>query len=148
MVAVTITSLVMAVAVPRLSDSKRKARATAVVADFRTFSAAFDAYAQENGAFPDEAEAGELPTQMVGRISPAAWQKVTPVGGQYNWDNNQQHYGVTYRAAISITETASAPLALDVDQLESIDRLCDDGDLYNGSFRLGAEDVPLWVISR
>jgi hypothetical protein len=58
------------------------------------------------------------------------------------------HYGVTYKAALSVSETSTAPYELDLDQLESIDRLCDDGNLSTGSFRIGAEDVPLYILSR
>jgi prepilin-type N-terminal cleavage/methylation domain-containing protein len=148
MVTLTIISLMAALAVPAFGDAKRRARATAVANDFRTFAAAFDGYAQEFGAFPPETDAGVLPPEMVNRINANAWTRMTPIGGQYNWENNQLHGGVHYRAAIAITETSSAPLPLDLDQLEAIDRAIDDGDLNTGNFRLGANDEPLFIIAQ
>jgi hypothetical protein len=70
------------------------------------------------------------------------------MGGKYNWENNQLHFGMRYRAAIAITATADAPLPLDVNQLLDIDRTIDDGNLLNGNFRLGNGFCPLFVIQQ
>jgi prepilin-type N-terminal cleavage/methylation domain-containing protein len=142
-----ILSITIAAVVPRLTSTKRQAIATAVVNDLRTFAAAFDTYAQEKGGYPAETAAGELPTEMKDRINNTAWLRQTPIGGQYNWDNNQLHTGTRYKAVIQISETAAAPLPQDLDLWEAIDRVIDDGNLNTGNFRLGANDEPIFIIS-
>ena len=135
MTSIMIMSICVAVLVPRLTKTKRQAQATTLINDLRTFAAAFDAYAQEKGAFPVEVAAGVVPAEMTDRLNNTAWRRTTPIGGQYNWDNNQTHYGTLYRAVIQISETASAPLVQDVELWELIDRLMDDGNLATGNFR-------------
>jgi hypothetical protein len=84
---------------------------------------------------------------MAARIDPATWSRKTPMGGQYNWDNNQTHYGTKYRAVIAINETSAAPLTQDVDLLLAVDRAIDDGVLTTGNFRLGANDEPIFIVA-
>ena len=147
MVSIGVVSICMAAVVPRLTSTKRQARATTLVNDLRVFAAAFDAYAQEKGAFPDEVDAGVIPPGMADRLNNTAWVRPTPIGGQYNWDNNQLHAGVRYRGVIQISDTASSHLEQDLDLWEAIDRLIDDGNLSTGNFRLGADDQPIYVVS-
>ncbi len=147
MVTLGILSILIASVVPRITGTKRQALAAAVVNDLRTFAAAFDTYAQEKGGFPPEVDAGVLPPEMADRISNTVWLRQTPIGGQYNWDNNQLHGGTHYRAVIQICETATASLPQDLDLWEAIDRMVDDGNLATGNFRLGANDEPIFIIS-
>lgn len=146
MVVVTLISVLASLSVPAVRLVKMRARTAAIANDFRTFEAAFNGYAQEHGAFPPEAAAGVMPTGMSERLNSTAWLRPTPMGGRYDWENNQLHFGVKYRAAIAITATANSPLPLDVNQLLDLDRKQDDGNLFNGSFRIGAALNPLWVI--
>ncbi len=147
LIAMVILSLSMAVLVPRLTQSKRSATSTAIGNDLRTFAAAFDTYAQEHGSFPAEADPGLVPTDMGERLNAPAWLRLTPIGGRYNWDNNQTHYGVKYRAVIQISSTDGAPVTVDVELWEAIDRAIDDGNLSTGLFRLGAEDEPIYIVA-
>lgn len=142
-----ILSITIAAVVPRLTSTKRQAIATAIGNDLRTFAAAFDAYAQEKGAYPAEVEAGVLPPEMADRLNNTAWLRTTPIGGKYNWDSNQQHYGTRYRAVIQISGTDDAPLPEDVDLWETIDKVIDDGNLSTGHFRLGADNQPIFIVS-
>jgi len=147
MVTVTIISMLAALAVPGVQSVKRRALATAVGNDLRTFAAAFDTYAAEKGGFPAEVDAGVFPPEMADRINSRAWTRVTPIGGQYNWDKDQTHYGTKYRAVIQICETSTAALLQDVELWEAIDRTIDDGNLSTGNFRLGADDMPIFIVS-
>lgn len=146
MVVVTIISVLASLMVPAVHYLKLRARTASIANDFRTFEAAFNAYAQERGSFPAEAAAGVIPAGMEDRLNATAWLRPTPMGGRYNWENNQLHFGVRYRAAIAITATAASPLPLDVNQLYDLDRKQDDGNLLNGSFRIGSSLNPLWII--
>jgi type II secretory pathway pseudopilin PulG len=147
MVTVTIISLLAAISVPTVQIVKRRAIATAIGNDLRTFAGAFDVYAHETGGWPAEVAAGVFPPEMASRINSTAWQRPTPFGGQYNWDNNQMHAGTRYRAAIAISSTALSPVVQDADLLEMIDRIVDDGNLATGNFRLGADDEPVFIVA-
>ena len=144
----SIGSMVMAAGVPKVRKAQRVATATVIANDLRTFAAVFETYAQEDGAWPAETAAGVLPPELAGRLSDNAWLRVTPLGGQYNWENNQMHVGIRYRAAISISETAAAPLPVDEDMLLEIDRLIDDGNLATGNFRIGVNNDPLLILQQ
>ena len=92
--------------------------------------------------------AGVVPTGMDTLLNTSAWQRTTPMGGQYNWDYNQIHFGVRYQAAVAISATASAPLALDVPQLTDLEKII-DGPTFNwvgGNFHIGTGLVPLYII--
>ncbi|MBI5769501.1 MAG: hypothetical protein HZA93_17125 [Verrucomicrobia bacterium] len=149
LMSIIILSISIAVLVPRLTSTKRQAMATAIGNDLRTFAAAFDGYAQERGSFPAETDAGVLPPEMDQRISAQVWLKRTPIGGQYNWDNNQTHYGTKYKAVIQISSTATAPLPQDIELWEAIDKLIDGtANLSAGNFRLGSDDEPIFIIAQ
>ncbi len=148
MMSMAIGSIVMAAAIPKVKKSELESRATIVVSDFRTFATAFEGYAQEKGTWPAESAPGEIPPEMVGRLNATGWQRVTPLGGQYNWENDQLHRGVRYRAALSISESATAPLEVNEQLLLMIDRLVDDGNLSTGNFRTGVNNDALFIIQQ
>jgi type II secretory pathway pseudopilin PulG len=147
MVVVTIISLLAALGVPALQSVQRRTVATAIGNDLRTFAAAFDVYAHETGGWPAEVAEGVVPPEMATRLKSTDWLRPTPLGGQYNWDHNQMHAGSRYRAAIAISGTTAAPFGQDLDLLESVDRIIDDGNLATGNFRIGADDEPVFIVS-
>jgi type II secretory pathway pseudopilin PulG len=152
MVAVLIISLLFAMAVPTYHRIQRKARAATVVNNFRVFGAAFQAYAHEKGGWPAEASAGVVPAGINTQDLPTeVWGRATPMGGKFDWENNQVHPGGTssggkWRAALAITSTTDAPLILDADLMEEIDEALDDGNLDSGNFRKGFGDCPLFIL--
>jgi prepilin-type N-terminal cleavage/methylation domain-containing protein len=147
MVAATIVSMLFMAAVPLYQRIQRKARTAAVINDFQVFAAAFQAHAHSTGSWPPESATGVIPTGMNGdELKADKWTRTTPIGGQYDWENNQLHNGVTYRAAITIVGTTGSPLVIDPVQFLDIDRAIDDGDLTTGSFRLGFGNCPLFII--
>lgn len=152
MVAVLIISLLFAMAVPTYQRIQRKARATTVVNDFRVFGAAFQAYAHDKGSWPAEAAAGVVPAGVSKQDIPTeVWSRSTPMGGKFDWENNQAHPGGTspggkWRAALAITGTTDAPLIIDADLMEEIDEALDDGNLDSGNFRKGFGDCPLFIL--
>lgn len=148
MVSLSIGSIVMSFAVPKVKQAERQSRSTIIVADLRTFVTAFEGYAQEGRGWPAESAAGEMPAEMADRLGPTGWLRPTPIGGQYNWENNQMHGGVRYRAVISISDTALAPLPVNEEILTEIDTLLDDGNLETGSFRIGVNNDPIYIIQQ
>ena len=146
MVVVAIISVLASLAIPSAKRYQIASRASVVASDLRTFAAAFDAYAQEAGSFPPDAAPGQIPPEMADRLGKVGWERVTPLGGQYNWEGNQRHGGVRYRAAICISEGATTPLVVNEDMLVAIDKLIDDGDLATGHFRTGVNNDALYII--
>ncbi len=149
MVVVLIISVLASITVPSFQRIQLRSKTTAIVNDFRIFATAFDVYAQENGAWPAEAAVGVVPPEMVSRLNTSAWQRKTPMGGQYNWEYNQNHFGTRYAAAIAISATASAPLKLDVPQLTDLEHVIDGKNQINwlsGNFHLGTGIIPLYIV--
>jgi prepilin-type N-terminal cleavage/methylation domain-containing protein len=146
MVAVTILSLLILVAVPAYQKIQRKARTAAIVNDLRVFAAAFQAHAHDSG-WPPETPAGVVPAGMTGEeLKADVWLRPTPIGGNFDWENNQLYYAVHYQAIIAITDTPAAPMLVDLEQLLDIDRAIDDGDLSTGNFRLGFGNGVIFII--
>jgi len=148
MMVVLIISLLALMAVPAFQRIKMKTRTSIIANDLRVFAAAFDVYAQEKGTWPPEAAPGVIPVGMEVYLRNTAWTRTTPIGGKYNWENNQLHFGVRYRAAIAISAAPGAPLPLDAAQLYALDQAIDDGNLLTGNFRIGTGLNPLYVIQQ
>jgi prepilin-type N-terminal cleavage/methylation domain-containing protein len=151
MVAVAVISIVMALAVPAFQKLQAKSRTAAVVNDFRVFSQAFQTYAVENGGWPPESSVGVMPTGMSQNIS-SAFTRVTPMGGKYNWENNQlQLFSFRPRAAIAINSASGSPLSLTtntINMLYALDLAIDNeiGGWNTGHFRLNGNILPLFVV--
>lgn len=146
---VLIISFLAMLAVPALQRVQRRTKATAILNDFRVFAAAFEAYAHQNGSWPAESAAGVVPPGMTTDLKVDAWTRVTPMGGKYNWDNNQLHFGTRFQAAIAISAAAGAPLPLDVPILLELEHAVDGNNqtnLLGGSFRLGSGLCPLYIV--
>jgi prepilin-type N-terminal cleavage/methylation domain-containing protein len=148
MVTITIISVLVAILVPTVAKVKRRSVATSMANDLRVFAGAFDGYSHEAGKWPAEVDAGVLPPEMNSRLYQTAWQRPTRIGGHFNWDADQMHQGTRYRAVIAISGTSDSPLVQDADMWENIDRVIDDGNLSTGSFRLGADDEPIFIVAQ
>jgi type II secretory pathway pseudopilin PulG len=152
MIVVLIISLLFLAAVPAYQRIQRKARAAALINDFRVFGTVFQAYAHEKGSWPPESPAGVVPPGITDNdLQINAWTKPTAMGGQFDWENNQAHPGGTspggrWRAALAITGTMTSPLVIDATMMKEIDEALDDGDLETGNFRKGFGDCPLLII--
>ena len=152
MVVVLIISMLFLAGVPAYQRIQRKARAAAVVNDFRVFGGVFQSYAHEKGAWPAEAGPGVIPPGLTtADLQSDAWTRTTPTGGKFDWEYNQTHPGGTspggrWRAALAITGTSDAPLTIDGAMMQEIDDSLDDGNLETGNFRKGFGDCPLLII--
>lgn len=148
MVVMVIISLLAMLSIPAFQKIQRRSRSTTIASDFRTFAAVFNAYAQEHGSWPADTDPGEVPTGLEGQLNTTAWSRVTPMGGRYNWEQDQLHAGVRYKAAIAISGTSDAPLVVDANQLLDVDIVVDDGNLSTGNFRTGANGDGIFIIER
>jgi prepilin-type N-terminal cleavage/methylation domain-containing protein len=148
MVVVVIISLLAMMSIPAFQRIQRRSRSAAIASDVRTFATVFSTYAQERGTWPEDTDPGEIPAGLDGQLNSTAWARVTPMGGRYNWEQNQLHAGVRYTAAIAISATADSPLVVDANQLRDIDSVLDDGNLNTGSFIIGANGNGVFIIER
>lgn len=146
MVVVLIISVLATLAIPAVKRLQTRAKATTIANDFRVFSAAFDTYAQESGSWPADTAPGVMPAGMEQRLGSTSWTRQTPMGGRYNWERNQLHFGSRFAAALTITAVAGSPVPADANLLVTIDRHLDDGNLVAGNVRIGAGMGPLFVI--
>lgn len=149
LIVTTIISALMAMAVPSYQQIQRRARASALVNDFRGFATVFLAHAHEMGSWPAEASPAQIPANVTAlELKPETWTRTSPIGGKFDWENNQIHKGVRYRAAIALVDTAEAPLLLDEGVFLEMDRNLDDGNLATGNFILGDGNSPLYILER
>lgn len=154
MVVVLIISMLMAMAVPSYQRVQRKAKAGALVNDFRVFSSVFLSSAHEKGSWPPEASGGVVPTGITAQeIKVESWTSPTPTGGKWDWEYMQVHPGGTspggrWRAAIAITDSAESALIVDQELFLLIDQAVDDGNLTTGNFRLGTDNCPILVLEQ
>lgn len=152
MVVVLIISMLFFAAVPAYQRIQLNARAVAIANDFRVFGAVFQTFAHDRGTWPKESGPGELPEGITKQEIPLeAWTRRTPMGGRFNWENNQMHPGGTspggrWRAAVAITGVEGDPLVINGELLEKIDEALDDGVLTTGNFRTGFGDCPLLIL--
>lgn len=145
-VVAVIIGLLAALAIPGFKRSVMAAKSDAVINDLRVFSGAFQHYMQEKGDWPEDSPAGEYPPSMEQYLRTTTWTSKSPIGGHYNWDSQVTHNGSKVRAAISINSVGDNAVTSDRLQLEDIDKRLDDGDLSTGSFRLGFDQEPLFII--
>ena len=127
-----IIGLLIAMTLPGYRKITLKSKATAAVNDLRTFSAAFSSYSLQNGGFPPSTGIpGDIPPEMDNALS-LAFKKPSPIGGNYVWISNSD-----FKAAIGITIDGGSDLEL----LEMVDRMMDDGNTGTGSVQISGLDL-------
>jgi type II secretory pathway pseudopilin PulG len=147
MVVLTIISMLITVVAPSYIRIQRSARAAAMVNDFRVFSSVFLSHAHEVGSWPAETPAGVVPIEITSaEMKSDNWTRVTAIGGKFDWEYNQIHNGVRYRAAIALTDVVGAPLLIDLEMFREMDKSLDDGNLATGNFILGFGNTPLLIL--
>ena len=141
-VVVFIIGLLAAIALPTLKRVAQKARVAAVVNDLRTFTTALQTYNLQNGKWPADVTPAVMPKEMVGAL-PAAFIRKTPIGGNYDWDQNVSPNGFLTKAAIT---QGTNKLSGDTALLTAIDNALDDGNLKTGNVRLGSTNALVYII--
>jgi prepilin-type N-terminal cleavage/methylation domain-containing protein len=125
-VVILVIGLLTAMTLPAYRKITLKSKATAVTKDLRTFSDAFVSNNLQNSKWAtDVGTPGQVPPELANSL-PAAFTKPTPIGGKYIWISNS-----TYKAALGVTTDGASTLTDDVEQLEVVDLMLDDGDIGN-----------------
>lgn len=133
-----IIGILATLALPLFRHLLMSAQARAVTNDLRVFRESFRLYQAERGDWPAAAAVATLPTGMEGFLHEGNWTRRTPIGGQCRWDRDGSAGGQSFRAAIRVVSTAGAPVTADYEQLLSIDRQFDDGNLLSGLLQVDA----------
>jgi prepilin-type N-terminal cleavage/methylation domain-containing protein len=147
MVVVVIIGLLAAAALPAYRLITLRSRAASVVNDLRTFSTVFITYSLQNGRYPDDGDPQVVPPQVAGQL-PGNFTQKTPIGGVYKWNFDVPADGVPAKAAIIIQAAAGNALLDDLDQLETVDKQIDDGNLATGNLQLGSTNSLVFIIEK
>ena len=133
MIVVTIIGLLATMANVVFTRINLRARASVFANDCRAFSEAFLHYAQETGDFPADGGPHFVPPVMTAYLNRTQWMRVTPFGGNYDWDNidSWANFPQRPRAAISVSGCT-----MTIPQLQQVDRWLDDGNIATGIFRV------------
>ena len=147
MVVVVIIGLLAAASLPAYRLITLRSRAARVVNDLRTFSTVFITYSLQNGRYPDDGDPQVVPPQVAGQL-PGNFSQRTPIGGVYKWNFDIPADGVPAKAAIIIQAVTGNSLLDDLDQLETVDKQIDDGNLATGNMQLGSTNSLVFIIEK
>ncbi len=147
MVVVVIIGLLAAASLPAYRLITLRSRAASVVNDLRTFSTVFITYSLQNGRYPDDGDPQVVPPQVAGQL-PGNFSQRTPIGGVYKWNFDIPADGVPAKAAIIIQAVTGNSLLDDLDQLETVDKQIDDGNLATGNMQLGSTNSLVFIIEK
>jgi len=146
-VVVVIIGLLAAASLPAYRLITLRSRAASVVNDLRTFSTVFITYSLQNGRYPDDGDPQVVPPQVAGQL-PGNFSQRTPIGGVYKWNFDIPADGVPAKAAIIIQAATGNSLLDDLDQLETVDKQIDDGNLATGNMQLGSTNSLVFIIEK
>ncbi len=146
MVVIMIISLIMMMAAPAYQQVQKKAKAGALVNDFRVFSSVYMSYAHEKGGWPvSSANPGDLPGGITSQdLKADVWMNRTLVGGNFDWETNYP-VGPDHCRVITIT---GPDMVVDIELFQMVDEALDDGNLATGNFQLGDGNSPVFVLER
>jgi len=147
MVVVVIIGLLAAMGLPAFRRVTLRSKASAVQNDLRTFSTAFITYNLQNGGWPADAPAGQIPPELGNALTNNFTLK-SPIGGVYKWNFDVSADGVTAKAAIIIESEADNPVSDDEELRLLIDQQLDDGNLGTGNIQVGSTNSLVYIIER
>jgi len=125
MIVVVIIGLLASMAIPGFFASRKSSQASVLANDLRTYAAAFEIFATENGSWPPDANHGEIPLGMEDQLP--KFTEPTVVGGNYDWEGGV----MDVTAGISIVGSSISDATA-----ERLDHILDDGSLASGKFFL------------
>ena len=147
MVVVVIIGLLAAMGLPAFRRVTMRSKASAVQHDLGAFSTAFITYNLQNGRWPADAAAGQIPPELQNALTNNFTLK-SPIGGVYKWNFDVSADGVTAKAAILIESESGNPVSDDEELRALIDRQMDDGDLNAGNIQVGSTNSLVYIIER
>ena len=137
-VVVVIIGVLIALTLPGYRRIRIKSQATAATNDLRSFSGSFINSNLQNSGWPAGGYGpGVIPPDMVNTLS-ATFTNPTPIGGNYEWLTDTG----AGKAVLKISNVSN-----DLDLLEMVDSMIDDGNLSTGSVTVSGPDL-IYVIEK
>lgn len=147
MVVVVIIGLLAAMGLPAMRRVTMRSKASAVENDLRTFSTAFITYNLQNGSWPADVAAGQIPPELQTALTNNFSLK-SPIGGLYKWNFDVSADGITAKAAILIESDTNNPVSDDEELRLLIDQQMDDGNLNSGNIQVGSTNSLVYIIEK
>jgi prepilin-type N-terminal cleavage/methylation domain-containing protein len=147
MVVVVIIGLLAAMGLPTYRHITLRSKATAVVTDLRAYSAVLVNYNLSKGAWPTASQPGVVPPEVADAMQ-SGYTRPSPIGGYYEFDADNSANGFHVTSAITIATANGSNLTDDLELLELIDQLIDDGNLATGNVRLGSTNNLVYIIEQ
>jgi len=135
-VGLLVVCILAMVAIPQVSSYRDKANVASVATQLKLLENAFYAYYADMGDWPDDSHR-DVPSGMERLVNQSLWDEETAIGGFFNYEgpDNYPYVGISI-----YNHTA------DIELIELLDRMLDDGDLSQGRFRTGTNGRPTLVI--
>ena len=129
-VVITVVGILAAMVVPRFAGAQDESSVAATAADLHKIAQALSMYQGTNGLFPPNASRSSDATMIKPYFKGSnPFEKVTPIGGVYDYDGTPTHTPVT----ISILQDGSNRYSYD--HALELDAYMDNGDLTSGRLR-------------
>lgn len=142
LIVVVILGILAALTIPLFADAKRGADQVAFTTDVKTFASAAVRFQATTGDYLEDSGSGTVPAGFEPYINEDKWLEGTPIGGV--WDFEFESFGFKSSFGVHF-------MGVDVPELEfmeEIDALLDDGDLNTGGFRQIAPDRFYFILNR
>jgi len=122
---IAIIGILATIAIPHYIDYQLRAKAVSLTTEVKAAAQAFRTYKMENNTYPADCMPGVTPPEISSLIG-NYFSTPPSIGGQWDWD--YQQFGIT--AGISVYDPP-----LSTEELQKVDRLIDDNNLFTGTFR-------------
>jgi prepilin-type N-terminal cleavage/methylation domain-containing protein len=126
LIVVIILGILASIIIPQFANASSNSANAAFAHQLKSYARAFSVQVHKGSTWPADQTEGAYPPEMVGVIDKAEWEKATPIGGKWDWD--QGVFGVTAGVSVYMPDRTPA-------QMVEIDRMVDDGNLTTGAFR-------------
>lgn len=138
MIVVVIVGLLAGIAMPAFKRVQMSSQNAKVANDIRVYSGMMDTYSQENGAYPEDSNSGELPVDFAPYIKISQWEEGPAIGG--DWDIEKDSFGIV--SAVGVHQYTVSD-----EQILTLDKKYDDGNLATGNYRKLAGDRYYYIVA-
>jgi prepilin-type N-terminal cleavage/methylation domain-containing protein len=125
--ALLITGILAAMAIPRLSAAANRSAMNATLATFRQLESALMMYRERTGTWPPDYNNGIQPVELNAYLAGRPMRRTTPIGGNWDWNgpgSTRAQFGLN----VAIANLSTSRMA-------EFDAMFDDGNLATGNFR-------------
>lgn len=140
LVVVAILGILGAIVVPQISCATLEGMNASFATNLRTFVNAAKAFHIKTGNYPEDSASGTCPAGLENYITPAQWERSTPLGGV--WDSELNSFGYTSSIGVHFLDGVGKDDAY----MTEVDLLFDDGNLATGYFRKIAGDRYYYIL--